>query len=664
MSESVDFLKQLVELRPGGEHRPQQERAVESIESALDNAENLLLQAGTGTGKSNAYLIPLIVTGKKAVVSTATKQLSEQIIKSDIPAIRRAMKTIRPGEKLNTALLKGRENYFCLLKESQGADQDAKSNGPSAAEMFSAGESDSSISSTSKRMVKEINDLREWAEETSTGDRSDAPVVSDQIWRQFSSTSTECVGRNNCPFGDACFAERARDRARKSQIVVTNHAVVGHDLMAEEEGILGERDVYVFDELHELDNYLSNAWGTRMTGKQISALHTTLKSYEDLGSEHIAQLETISKRWVFALDEMQEGLIEGMPQKMDALLRNLYRATSALSEAATKKAKDGGENEKKILSVLKKRIDEINEAALILLDDSVETVRWKAIGESSDSLNAAPLRVGPRLQQALASRNATMIGTSATITVAGEFAIPVHNLDLDNSGDYKTLDVGTPFDYPKQAMLYIPDPDSFPAPVGADRQEHSRAVLDETTDLVRAAGGRALVLSTTSSGAGYIARHLRKKLPKFNILLQGDAPNPALVEEFRKDEKSVLVATMGMWHGLDAQGSTLSLVVIDKVPFKPMNDPLSVARQNYADSQGRSGFMDVYVADANVMLAQGAGRLIRAKSDIGVIAILDTRLRTKRYGKDMLRSLPPLSIRSRETTIEGLKRLAKKHGDK
>lgn len=660
-SDSVKLLRQIVDLRPNGEHRPQQEIAVEAIEAAIDGHYNLLLQAGTGTGKTLSYLLPLLETGKKAVVSTATKQLSEQITKKDVPAVRRAFKTLRPGEKLNAALLKGRENYYCWLKEQQGSKLDDEAS--SAADLFMEGEDDKSISATGKRMVKEIKDLRDWAAESSTGDRSDGPVVSDQVWRQHSATSTECVGRNNCPFGDTCFAERARDKARKAQIVVTNHAVVGHDLMAEDEGILGEREVYVFDELHELDNYLSNAWGTRLTAKMVRDSHKAFSAYKELGEEHIAQVEAVGKRWDKTLLQIDEGLITEMPESMSNLIRNLYRATSILSQNATKQAKDSGENVKRVLSVLKKRADELSEAAEILLDESIETVRWKSLGESADSLNAAPLRVGPRLQLALASRNAIMVGTSATVTVAGKFDIPVHNLDLDGAGEYKTLDVGTPFNYPKQAMLYIPDPDEFPAPVGADRQAHNAAVLSEATDLVRAAGGRTLVLSTTSAGAGYLARHLRKKLPKMNILLQGDKPNPALVEEFQKDQKSVLVATMGLWHGLDAPGPALSQVIMDKVPFKPMNDPLSVARQNYADAQGRSGFMDVYVADANVMLAQGAGRLIRSKSDIGVISILDTRLLTKRYGKDMLRSLPPLHNRSRTTIIEGLQRLAKKHGD-
>jgi ATP-dependent DNA helicase DinG len=661
MSDSVDLLRQIVELRPGGEHRPAQEQAVEAIERAIDEKHNALVEAPTGTGKTLSYLIPLFVTKKKAVISTATKQLSEQIIKQDVPTLRRALKKVDPGSKLNAALLKGRENYWCLYKEDQGDALDRAAEAQMPIFDDSEEKAPSTTSAMGKRLIKEIKDVKDWAAETESGDRSEAPVVSDQVWRQFSATATECVGRNNCPFGEICFAERARDRARKADIVVTNHAVVGHDLMAEDEGILGERAVYVFDELHELDNYLSNAWGTRLTAKMIRDSHKAFSAYKELGQSAIDVVEQAGRRFEPALEAMEEGLITTMPPTMEALVRNLYKATTAMATSASKlmKESDTGENAKKALNVLKKRAEELSEACLILLDDSMETVRWKTATENSESLNAAPLRVGPRLQLALASRDAIMIGTSATITVAGEFDIPVHNLDMDNAGEHREYRLDTPFNYPKQAMLYIPDPDSFPAPVGSDRAEHSRAILTETEALVKAASGSALVLSTTTSGAGYLARHLRKKLPKMNILLQGEAPNPQLVESFKKDKKSVLVATMGMWHGLDVQGDANILVIMDKVPFKPMNDPLSVARQNYAESQGRSGFMDVYVADANVMLAQGAGRLIRSKDDKGVIAILDTRLLTKRYGKDMLRSLPPLVNRPRATIIEGLERLAK-----
>jgi ATP-dependent DNA helicase DinG len=650
-SDSVEALRKIVALNPHGENRPQQETAVEEIEAAFDGKHSLLIQLPTGGGKSLSYLVPLVMTGTRAVISTATKQLSDQLIKVEIPTLKRAFKQVSPGTKINSALLKGRDNYYCWLK-----DQEASKLSSAAEALF--GEDTTSTrekTSSGKKIAGEIRQLTDWANESNTGDRTEAPVVSDQVWRQYSSTSTECVGRNACPFGDICFAEKARDRARKADIVVTNHAVVGHDLMAEGEGILGEREAYVFDELHELDNYLSNAWGTRLTGKMITDTHKALRQYSDLGEKDIEQVEKVGKKYDKMLEMLPNGLITSMPEELTALLNNLLLATTRISTAAGKKANgDISESLKSVVNVLKKRSDEILSATSLLLDASVETVRWKTTSDKEAiSLNAAPLRIGPRLQQALASRDAIMIGTSATITVGGGFEIPVHNLGLDMTENYRTIELDSPFNFQQQGIMYIPDQYTFPAPVGANRTEHSAAILKETEDLVAASGGRALILSTTMFGANALGKHLRKKFPKLNVMIQGDAPNAQLVDEFKKDETSVLAATMGFWHGVDVRGPALSLVVIDKLPFKPMDDPLSVARQNYAQLQGRNGFMDVYVSEANVMLAQAVGRLVRAKTDRGVVAIFDTRLLTKPYGPSILKSLPNMKVFSDKKKIIG-----------
>ena len=302
----------------------------------------------------------------------------------------------------------------------------------------------------------------------------------------------------------------------------------------------------------------------------------------------------------------------------------------------------------------------MREAAKMLLDDGPDTVRWmKNNEEDVRSLHAAPLRVGPKLQDALADRGSFMIGTSATIRVSGGFEIPVHNLELESSTNgYKTFALGSPFDYKKQAFMYIPNPDTFPAPVGKERLEHTKAVQQETLDLIKASGGRALCLFTTSYASREAGEIIRAAFPKLNVYIQGEAPNQQLIEAFQQDQTSVLVGTMGLWHGLDVPGPSCTLVIMDKIPFKPMNDPLSVARQKWAEENGRNGFMDVYVADANVMLAQGAGRLIRSTVDKGVVAILDTRLITKRYGQEMLKSLPRMMIFSdKQKVLGGLERL-------
>lgn len=656
----VELLTEIIKLKSGGETRTQQVTAVEEIGLSIANETNLLIEAPTGSGKTISYLIPVIFHGSKAVISTATKQLSEQITEIDIPFLQNAIKQVAPDKKFSAALLKGRDNYYCLAK----ADDQSKL-GKQAEALFEVDEfipTGSKTSAKAKEMGAEMKRLETWADKTKTGDRSEAPAVSDMVWRQYSSSTTECPGRKVCPFGESCFAEFAREKARKADVVITNHAVVAHDLQADESSMLGERDLFVFDELHELDSYLSSAWGTRLTAKMVKDAHKVFKQLPDLKEEYINEIEVLGKKFNGVCDTIPEGVIEGTPALLGTLASRLYAVSAKIVMQAAKIAKDEAEREgnRKVASIVVKKATEIMDSSQLILDDGPSTVRWITETEKEKAINAAPLRVGPQLQQALENRNAHMVGTSATIRVNGDFAIPVHNLDLTTpTTEYKTVALDSPFNYRKQAIMYIPHQDDFPAPVGADRKEHTDAVKKEVADLVQASDGRALCLYTTSFAARENGEYLRKKFPKMNILIQGEAPAPQLIEEFKKDERSVLVATMGMWHGLDIQGPACSLVIMDKIPFKPMNDPLSVSRQKWAEENGRNGFMDVYVAEANVMLAQGAGRLIRSMSDKGVVAILDTRLSSKPYGRSMLKSLPPMVVFQDKTKVmSALKRLA------
>lgn len=675
---AVQVLRDIVALKDKGENRPQQEEMVEFIEEAIKNNTHVLVEGPTGAGKSMSYLVPVLKSGKQAVISTATKQLSEQIVENELPFLRASLLKTNPQYvPTDFALLKGRDNYLCAKKFDDQLRLEAQARRQSKEQLDMFDEIDAK--SKASGIAVEIKAATEWANMTKTGDRSEAPPVSDKVWRQFSSSSTECPGKSNCPFGKECYAEFARERARDAQVVVTNHAVVANDLMGEGT-MLGEREVLVLDELHELDGYLSSAWGANIT---IKFLRDNVREFKRANEVS----DNIIKGFDDAIDELEpyflkatNGLIESTSAGFTDALKDIkkYATSTAGTLQKSLTGKGAAASKKEIVGSLKKRADEIVEAMTLLLDNSPETVRWFTVPETEFvpkfgkkkttedkavrpvTLNAAPLRVGPRLINAVNGRNMTMIGTSATIRVAGGFEIPVHNLALDTQKTHKTLAVDSPFDYPKQAMLYIPASNVFPAPVGAERKAHSEAVLQESLDLILASHGRALVLSTTQYGANMLAEFLRTKLLKKNIkvLLQGEAPQAQLVEEFRQDEHSVLVATMGLWHGLDIQGPSCSLVIIDKIPFKPMDDPLSVARQKYAETSGRNGFMDVYVADANIMLAQGVGRLIRHTEDKGVVAILDTRLISKPYGRSMLKSLPPMKLFNKKDVVVGaLKRL-------
>lgn len=665
-----NLLEAVVQAHGRGEKRAEQEVMVNAVAEALDNDENLLIQAGTGTGKGIGYLVPLIASGKRAVVSTATKQLSEQLANEDAPFLERVALENGMGE-VTYSVLKGRASYLCLRKldDLERLDRDNPSSpqqsdiGSLFAELGVGSPVVSADAKTQKRVL-EIQAIDAWGKRTDhDGDRSNGPVVSDETWRTVSSTPAECPGRSACPFGNQCFAEIARDRAANSQIVMTNHALVGTDLIDETSPwrTLGARDVVVFDEVHELDNYLSKTWGTALNHKGLEAvlkdLNRVIPPDDATNKKRLHEAGDASDLLRDALSDADDMLVEGSwVEPFESILDILYVNLAQIAPRVDAIAMD----DKSVRSTTaSKSLQELLESLHMLMAKNDDYVRWIGDEDGKKSLCAAPLRVGPKLMSALQAAETTMVATSATISVGGSFEIPARNLALDESPyPYKALDVGTPFDYPRQGILYIPSPQNFPAPTGQERFEHTEAVLDELVEFVKAAGGRTLALSTTSAGARRMAEHLRDHVDT-PVYSQFDAPPAVIAKQFQDEEHATLCATMGMWHGLNIPGSTLSAVVIDKIPFQPMNEPLPKARIKDVDARGGNGFMDIYVASATVMLAQGVGRLIRHTQDRGVVAILDVRLRTARYGRTVLNSLPPMWLTSdKARTLEALKRLA------
>lgn len=702
-SESLDFLKEMIRNRPGGEDRPQQQKALLSIEKALSCNEHLLIQAGTGTGKSFATLIPAIMSGKRVVYSTATKQLSEQLYHNDLPTLKQEAK--RQGTKEPSfSLLKGRDNYLCLKKLNELTSGD--SNEPDKTEqaglfeeldMVDVGNHTLPVEPvveeapgkkgrkpTAAEMQKEYEQMFAWAGRAQKqsekkgyvnpddGDRSGAPAVAEETWRGFSVNNNDCIGRNLCPFASECFSEAARMNAKTSQVVVTNHAVTALDLISDdpEKGMLGGREVYIFDEVHELDNFLSSAWGTVISEHLVTDAMKRAKKFQPSPAIEQQWSKLIDEIGVHTNDlsnrmlELEDGLI--WPKPLSHSLRTILEDLAASLMRVVGITEGGSDEAEK--ETIRRAIVTVVDAIYVFLDNNEENVRWvknelnkeedewikkNRKGKKKDpappSLHAAPIRIGPRLMERLHEREATMVGTSATITVGGRFESPVHNFALSEKIDgedhrkFDALDVGTPFDYSKQAMLYIPNPSEFPTADYKNREAHSAAVEDTVSALVEATGGRGLILTTTTRRINEVADRLEDDLAGKNIrvLRQGEMPAPQLIDAFVNDETSVLVATMGMWHGLNAEGPTCMLVVMDKIPFPTMDDPLATARKSHADQNGGSGFMDVYVASANVRLAQGFGRLVRTMNDRGIVAILDTRMETKQYGRAMKKSFPP-----------------------
>lgn len=681
--DAVDLLSRIVAERPNGEVRPQQEHMVRLVEDAIKNNTHLLVQAGTGTGKSLGYLIPAIMqakqTDKRVVVSTATKQLGEQIVTEDMPVLATTIPKVG-GRDFTYALIKGRNNYLCRREVDALVRMDEEAGDGGEQEGLFA---DPTPRENSRRPsaddLKKLNSLLQWADTTHTGDRTDAPAVPDKVWDQVSTDAAGCAGKA-CPFVDDCFAEFARATAREADVVVTNHAQVAQDLNSEFP-LLGEWDVLVTDEVHELESYLSSAWGLEVAPSAMRhhiaqaarklprGDRTDYSQARDEAVKVIEDLDALSD----ALGEAQEGLMPEMPQNVGALLLTIATRLRTMVQAFKLSSEEGGVGQNVAADrkgAGQKMMHLCESIAEMCADMSDGTrVRWlePGFGNRSPVLKVAPLWIGPKLMTLLGDR--TLIATSATMTVGGTFDSFIRTLALNepvltDEGKAKTprkfaaVDVGTPFNYDQQAILYIPTL-TFPAPVGQDRFAHTEAVLDEVTALAKAAGGRTLALFTTRKGAENAAFHLRANL-NTPVLCQGDAPPSQLIEEFKNDEHATLCATMGFWHGVNAPGTTLSLVITDKVPFPRMDDPLMSARKDAVDRERRGqGFNEVYVAAASVMLSQGVGRLIRTATDKGVVAVLDTRLLTKGYGRTMLSSLPKMRLIQDRTVIEAaLGRLA------
>lgn len=682
VKDAEKFLDEIIAKKAGGEDRPQQREMVRAVAHAITNDEHLIVQAGTGVGKTLGYLIPLAVDNRRAIISTATNQLSQQIYDIDLPFVSKLHEEVY-GHSIDYAIVKGRANYLCKAKLDQlnSLDKDNPASKGFDTDLFEDAGERSPIASFVERersKVDEYQDIYAWADQTETGDRVEAPSVSDETWRGVSSTSAECPGKSTCPFGQECFAELARERGRDADIVVTNHALVGADLDSEGSKVLGDREILVMDEMHEMDSYLTSAWGTELTVKNIkdaiNAARKAAPANETDIRNKVDEMEEVATALELYLEDIEEQrFVSGLPESLRNALERLRSQATHICVGLASLEHHAERRMKTRLRIGSQMMGDLIESITMLMDDSGDMVRWvspvRTKRGTQGTLFAAPLRIGPKFMRLLDENQMTLVATSATITVGGKFDIPMRNLAMDepitmlDSGTTKpprphsAIDVGTPFNYKKQGIIYVPKPAEFAAPVGKERFEHMAAVKEFAAEAVAASKGRALVLSTTTRGAQEIGEHLRGLLST-PVLVQGDMPAGRIVDEFVESIDSTLVGTMGFWHGLNAPGETCSLVIIDKIPFSPMDDPLLTARQEDVVSRGGNGFMDVYVAGANVMLAQGVGRLIRHTSDRGVVAILDTRLATKAYGTTMLKSLPQMYATSnRQLVMKSLQNL-------
>ncbi|MFI7633656.1 ATP-dependent DNA helicase [Nonomuraea sp. NPDC049400] len=648
---SVDELLKVAVNALGGSERQGQLTMVHAVQQAIDDEEHLAVQAGTGTGKSLAYLVPSIRhamdSDSPVVVSTATIALQRQLVDRDLPRLAETLGKELPHEP-TFAILKGRRNYLCRYKATAGWPEEDEQD-----QLFDPRE----VSATG-RMVQRI---QEWAEETETGDRDElVPGVSEQAWRQFSVSAQECLGASRCPSGAECFAELARARAGEVDVVVTNHALLAIDAMGDLP-VLPEHEVVVVDEAHELVDRVTSV----VTG-ELSELTVSLavRRVGRLIEQGIAdRLQEAGEDLKALLAAAPPGRIDELPQVLGltlALVRDTaWRCITALGpRGADKDDPDKAGQRKAAFSAL----DEVHDTAVRMLEayghdsetDRAEVV-WLDAGTDRrpPMLRVAPLTVSGMLRDKLFGER-TVVLTSATLALGGTFDGLAAQWGLGGEGKgWQGIDVGSPFDHPRAGILYVAKHLPQPGRDGLPQQ-----YLDEIVELIEAAGGRTLGLFSSMRAAKAATEALRDRLD-VPLLCQGDDSTMLLVKQFAEDEPTCLFGTLSLWQGVDVPGPSLRLVIIDRVPFPRPDDPLTSARQRHVAAKGGNGFMAVAANHAALLLAQGAGRLLRAQDDKGVIAVLDPRLATARYSGFLLGSLPPF-WRTTDPAIPraALKRLA------
>jgi ATP-dependent DNA helicase DinG len=638
----------------------------EAVANALSDRHHLLVQAGTGTGKSLAYLVPALVHGKKVLVATATLALQRQLVERDLPKIKAALdKELK--RDISFAIYKGVGNYICLQKMNNAP------NDPEAQAVLEV----STLEGDAKR-------LRAWAQSpNATGDRDDAPDVDRRVWSANSVSGRECMGADECPSGSKCFAALAKAKAQTADIVVTNHTLLAIEIV-DSHPILPERDAIVLDEAHEFMDRTTQAVTEEITAARVSRAANMARKH--MPGKAGDALFKASEKFAKAIGEYADdlkadptraGRLDKLPATLEAPLRAVKEGVAAVTALISADAQIIDPNSMAERARVKGALNEISQTATKLLKPGHTHVLW--FEPTYSTLYLAPLAVSDVLRGNLLTQT-PVIATSATLTVGKSFDAIAKNIgfviggknetedeveeDEDNikkkgsmdPANLQILDVGSPFDFANQGMLYLPK--DLPEP---GRDGPSKEALTELGELIQAAGGRTLALFSSWRGVEAADEHLRDVLAELKLPIitqrRGDSVGP-LVDKFAKDEKSILLGTISLWQGIDVPGPACTLVAIDRIPFPRPDEPVLSARAAEADAAGGSGFMQISLPRAALLLAQGTGRLIRSLDDRGVVAILDSRIVNKRYGSILLNSMPPFWRTSDGAVIkEALRRL-------
>lgn len=606
---------------PGFAPREAQQRMATAVAEAIEGADVLIAEAGTGTGKTFAYLVPALMSGRKVIVSTGTKALQDQLFFRDLPRVHGVL-----GSRARISLLKGRANYLCLYR----LDQSVREGNPD------------------RQLATQLSAIRAWSARTRRGDRMEMIDIPEDspVWPRVTSTPENCLG-TECAFFDDCHVVKARREAMEADVVVVNHHLLMADLALKQEGfgeILPMADAFILDEAHQIPELAGQFFSQSVSARQIT----------DLAQDSLAEAQGVTGATSQLLEpvEVVHALVKQLRLAMDplpargsfsaldrdgaahALMTELREVMAALSDLLGSLAERsrGLANAFERAQMLSLRLDRIAE------EHSVTDVRWYETWPRGFALHATPLDLASPLRAMRMATNAAWIHTSATLSIAGDFGHFARQLGID---DPRTLHVESPFDYQRQALAYLPK--DLPDPAARDFTDK---VVDAIRPVLDASDGRAFLLFTSHRALRRAAELLEGRVP-WPLFVQGTAPRHRLLEEFRASGRGVLLGAASFWEGVDVAGEALSVVVIDKLPFAMPDDPVLQARLEALEESGINPFMGWQVPTAVIALKQGAGRLIRDVNDRGVLVLCDPRLSTKGYGKLFLASLPPMP-RTRE----------------
>ncbi len=607
----------------------------QAVLDAISKNSVIVIEAGTGTGKTFAYLAPAILSGGKIIVSTGTKTLQDQLHARDIPVMLKAL-----GLSLEVALLKGRANYICHYHLGRTLQEGRLPSREDAAYLAL---------------------IARHAEHSTSGDKAGLVEVPEDagIWPFVTSTRENCLG-SECPNHQECFVLEARKKAMQADLVVVNHHLFFADVMLKDEGVaelLPACNTVIFDEAHQLPEiaslFLGEAVGVgqmvelardakieaAISAKDFSALPESATKFEKCARDlRLAAPDAESRLSFASLDKAFFAALSSLQQSLDAFL--------GLLELQAERSEGLANCRDRAFDILRKLKNWIS-------DDSGDYVRWVEVYSQSLQLNSTPMSIAKLFADQIEARPKSWIFTSATLSMKGNFSHYLEQMGLD---DAQTLCLDSPFDYPSQSLLYVPE--ALPEP---NRREHTEAVVESALPLIRASGGRAFLLFTSLKAMRLAHELLKARFAAegmdFPVLVQGEGAKHAMLDAFRQLGNAVLLGSQSFWEGVDVRGEALSLVVIDKLPFAPPDDPVLSARIEKINREGGNAFMEFQLPHAVLTLKQGAGRLIRSETDTGVLMICDPRLISKSYGRKIWQSLPPMKrTRALDEAVEFLKK--------